>query len=229
MNRRLEICCYSVDDAVVAQEAGADRIELCAGRPEGGTTPSIGSLALARERVRIPVFPMVRARGGDFCYRPIEFETMCRDVTTVARMGFPGVVFGVLRPNRELDTVRTDVLIAAVRKENPAIEVTFHRAFDQVVEPERVFRELGELGCARVLTSGQKTTAVDGIDLIYQLLRSRGEGDPTLLPGGGVRPSNVSRLLDLGLTEVHSTATPSPTEPMDPVLVRDLARIVHGG
>lgn len=229
MIRRLEICCYSVDDAVLAQEAGADRIELSAGRPEGGTTPTLGSLALARERVDIPVFPMVRARGGDFCYRSIEFETMCRDATTVARMDFPGVVFGVLGPNRELDTARTAVLIAAVRKENPDIEVTFHRAFDQVVDPERAFRELGELGCARVLTSGQKATAVDGIGLIAQLLRSRSEGDPTLLPGGGIRPANISRLLDLGLTEVHSTATPSPSEPMDPDMVRDLARIVHGG
>lgn len=229
MTRRLEVCCFSVDDAVVAQEAGADRIELCAGRPEGGTTPSLGSLELARERVRIPVFPMIRARGGDFHFRPIEFEAMCRDAAMVARMGFPGVVFGVLGPNRELDAVRTGVLVAVVRKENPAIEVTFHRAFDQVIDPERAFRELGELGCTRVLTSGRKAGALDGIALISQLLRNRGDGDPIVLPGGGVRPSNVSRLLDLGVTEVHSTATPGPDEPIDPGLVRGLARILHGG
>lgn len=227
MTRTLEVCCYSIEDARVAEAAGADRIELCAGRPEGGTTASIGLLELAREVINIPVFPMVRPRGGDFIYGPDEFSAMCRDVAAVVQLDFPGVVFGVLKADRTVDVERVCELVDIA----DSLQVTFHRAFDEVADPISAYSELAGIpGITRLLTSGQQPTAIAGAALIEQLVKQPGplvkQPGPLVMPGGGVRPGNVTALLLLGATEVHSSATASQTTSIDPQLVAQLAAAI---
>lgn len=226
MSRELEICCYNASDALVAEQAGADRIELCAGRPEGGTTPSFGLLQSAQELLSIPVFPMVRPRGGDFVYDEREFEAMTTDVKTICVLGFPGLVFGILDPHGDVDVVRCRDLLSLARSINPDIEVTFHRAFDEVRDPALAYQQLAELGFARLLTSGQQQTALAGIDLLESLISKRGN-NPIVMPGGGIRPDNVEQLLAIGATNVHSSATPDEAHGVDPATVRSLVASVH--
>ena len=182
MDRRLEICCYSVADAVIAQNSGADRIELCAGRPEGGTTPSVGFLVQAANELKIPVFPMIRPRGGDFVYDDLEFAAMQVDARMVAEQGFGGIVFGILDDDSFVDVPRCAQLLAEVRGINPSIEVTFHRAFDEVTDPRRSYRVLNELGFTRVnflpgyylpWNETQLAQLVEGFDAIASMIEAR--------------------------------------------------------
>ncbi len=225
MPRELEICCYNVSDALIAEQAGADRIELCAGRPEGGTTPSIGVLQDARANLRIPVFPMVRPRGGGFTYDDHEFGAMKSDVISIAELGFPGVVFGILDADSDVDEQRCRTLVELARSISPNIDLTFHRAFDEVREPINAYRMLTSLGFDRVLTSGQKRTAPEGSELLRTLIASGNR--PAVMPGGGVRLGNVDALLSLGATNVHSSATPDTNHGVDSNTVATLASIVH--
>lgn len=226
MNRLLEICCYSVGDARVAQAGGADRIELCAGRPEGGTTPSIGFLAQAMAKIQLPIFPMVRPRGGDFVYGPDEFETMRHDVEVVATLGFPGVVLGILTFDGQVDVDRTSELVEFGRSINPDLSVTFHRAFDAAANPISAYHDVATTGANRLLTSGQQPTAPQGAELIGELIRGQ-SGGPVVMPGSGVRPANVATFLELGALEIHSTATDSPDTSINPATVTALAELVH--
>ena len=221
MSRVLEVCCFCVEDAIVAQDAGADRIELCAGRPEDGTTPSLGMLEQARSKLSIPVFPMVRPRGGDFVYGEQEFAAMQRDVSVIAEIGFPGVVFGLLKSDNSVDLDRTADLIGCAG----TMEVTFHRAFDSAADPIVSALAIAEIGCTRILTSGQQPTALEGSPLLRDLIGL--SGAPLIMPGSGVRPSNIEMLLGLGATEFHSTCTVSSTEPTSATLVSELAQLIH--
>lgn len=227
MARELEICCYNVTDALIAQHAGADRIELCAGRPEGGTTPSIGVLRDARAAIAIPVFPMVRPRGTDFVYDEREFESMKTDVAVIAELGFPGMVFGILDADSNVDSTRCAELIAIARGVNSDIALTFHRAFDEVTDPVAAYGELTALGFDRVLTSGQQPTAPQGSDLLGRLIELGNA--PAVMPGGGVRADNVAGLVGLGATNIHSSATPSADRGVDAETVTALAKFVHDG
>ena len=138
---KLEICCYSVDCAITAELAGADRIELCASQSEGGLTPSFGSLRQARERVTIPVHPIVRPRGGDFCYSAVDFEIMKNDVAQIREMGFAGVVIGMLDDEGHIDLAR----MREVMKLSGDMAVTFHRAFDMCQNPMVALEQLTQL------------------------------------------------------------------------------------
>ncbi|MEI8084181.1 MAG: copper homeostasis protein CutC, partial [Actinomycetes bacterium] len=226
MGRLLEICCYGVEDARIAQNCGADRIELCAGRPEGGTTASIGVLERAISALTIPVFPMVRPRGGDFVFGPDEFAAMRRDIAVICELGFPGVVLGILRTDSSIDITRTTELVDIAHGINSEVAVTFHRAFDSARSTTASYADVAATGARRLLTSGQRQTAPQGVELIRELLALQDHG-PLVMPGSGVRPQNVRTFLDLGAIEVHSTATASPTAPLDPATVATLADIVH--
>lgn len=220
MAKILEICCFSVESARRAQAAGADRIELCAGRPEGGTTPSYGMLRQAVE-LEIPVVPMVRPRGGDFTYRSDEFAAMLTDIELIKELGYQSVVTGILNRDLEIDVSRLQELMEA----GDGLNFVFHRAFDLLDDPEMGLQTLSELGVDRVLTSGGEPDAPEGVDRIAQLIQL---GTPvTIMPGGGVRPSNVSALLEVGAQEVHSSATTDPIGALDENIVRELATIVH--
>lgn len=220
MSRVLEICCYSVESAKRAQEAGADRIELCAGRPEGGTTPSYGMLRQAVE-IEIPVVPMVRPRGGDFTYREDEFAAMVADVLLVRELGYGSVVTGILDQDLQIDVPALKVLIDAAGD----MQVVFHRAFDMLDDPIAGLATLAELGVSRVLTSGGEPDAVAGTELLGKLIAL--DSGVIVMPGGGVRPDNVGVLLDIGAQEVHSSATTDPIGALDQTMVRELEQLVH--
>lgn len=203
----LEICCYSMECAVTAQQKGADRIELCAAPKEGGLTPSYGVLKSVREAVSIPVHPIIRPRGGDFCYSTGEFRAMLDDVAQVNALGFPGLVIGLLDEDGHIDMSRMRQVMAAAK----GMAVTFHRAFDMCVDPQQAYENLTELGVARILTSGQQSSAEKGLSLITEL--NARSGVPIIMAGAGVRASNLHKFLDAGVNELHSSAgkwTPSP-------------------
>ncbi|RWR03859.1 copper homeostasis protein CutC [[Pantoea] beijingensis] len=204
---KLEVCCYGVECALTAQQAGADRIELCAAPKEGGLTPSAGMLKAARENVSIPVHPIVRPRGGDFCYTPIEFAAMKSDVAYIRELGFPGVVVGMLDEDARINMTQMRQIMALCG----GMAVTFHRAFDMCHNPKRALEELTDLGVARILTSGQQQSAESGIALLKEL--THGSEGPIIMAGAGVRLSNLQKFLDAGIHEVHSSASrliPSP-------------------
>ncbi|MNS84246.1 Copper homeostasis protein CutC [compost metagenome] len=203
----LEICCYSMECAVTAQQNGADRVELCAAPKEGGLTPSYGVLKSVREAVTIPVHPIIRPRGGDFCYSAGEFDAMLEDVVRVRELGFPGLVIGLLDEDANVDMPRMRQIMAAAK----GMAVTFHRAFDMCKNPIQAFENLAELGVARILTSGQQSTAEKGLQLIMELKGH--SGVPIIMAGAGVRASNLKTFLNAGVEELHSSAgkwTPSP-------------------
>ena len=151
----VEACVDSVESALAAARGGAHRIELCANLVEGGTTPSAGTLAVCRARLEIPIFVLIRPRGGDFLYSAAELAVMLEDVRRAKETGAHGIVTGVLRADAEIDQDRTGALIAAARP----LRVTFHRAFDVCRDAGRALETLIALGVERVLTSGQAATA----------------------------------------------------------------------
>jgi copper homeostasis protein len=211
----VEVCTDSVEGSLAAEAAGAGRIELCAGLVEGGTTPSAGLVAQCVERLRIPVFVMIRPRGGDFVYSEAEFDVMRRDVEHARRLGAGGVVFGLLRSDGGIDEERVRALVEAARP----LAVTFHRAFDVCRDPLHALEMLARIGVDRILTSGQEATAEAGLDLITRLV-DRAAGRIGIMAGGGVREANVERIIrGGGVAEVHlrgAAAEPSPMEYRNP-------------
>ncbi|WP_294904967.1 copper homeostasis protein CutC [Tatumella sp. UBA2305] len=204
----LEICCYGPDCAIQAAEAGADRIELCAAPHEGGLTPSLGVLQEVITQVSIPVHPIIRPRGGDFCYSESEFRAIKSDIARVKELGFAGLVVGILDQHAHIDIPRMQQIMALCG----GIPVTFHRAFDLCQNPYRALEELTDLGVARILTSGQQERAENGLALLAELnTRSRG---PAIMAGSGVRLSNLHRFTGAGLTEIHSSASKPVSSPM---------------
>jgi len=198
---KLEVCCYGIDCALAAQTAGADRVELCAAPSEGGLTPSAGSLLQARETVSIPVHPLVRPRGGDFCFSDNEFRQIKDDVAWIRELGFPGVVVGILDVDGHIHIARMKQVMALCA----GMEVTFHRAFDLCHNPLTALRQLTDLGVARILTSGQQQSAESGLPLLREL--NQLTQGPIIMAGAGVRMSNLHKFVEAGLRELHSSAS----------------------
>jgi len=198
----LEIVASTAEDCIAAESGGADRIELCAAIATGGLTPSLGTLIQAKMRVRIPVMVMVRPRAGGFCYSDEDFATMQRDAELLLKHGADGIVFGTLRSDGSLYTKRCQELLS-IADGKPTV---FHRAFDVVPDPSRALDELIDLGFTRLLTSGQRKTAVEGRELIRRLIEQAGAGIE-VLAGGGVRAHNIRQLVEATrCTQVHMTA-----------------------
>src|SRR5437667_1076271 len=177
----VEACVDSIDSALAAARGGAHRIELCASLIEGGTTPSAGTLAVCRSRLDIPIFVLIRPRGGDFLYTAAEFAVMLEDVRRAKQAGVQGIVTGVLRADGDIDADRTRELIAAARP----LQVTFHRAVDVCRDAGRALETLIALGVERVLTSGQAATAPEGAATVAEFVR-QAAGRLALVPGGGL-------------------------------------------
>jgi copper homeostasis protein len=197
----VEACVDSVESALAAARGGAHRIELCANLIEGGTTPSAGTLAVCRAGLDIPIFVLVRPRGGDFLYSAAERAVMLEDIRRAKAAGAHGIVTGVLSADGEIDVDHTRELIAAARP----LQVTFHRAFDVCRDATSALETLVALGVERVLTSGQAATAPEGAETIARHVR-QAAGRIGVLPGGGVTPDNVAPLIRAtGVTEVHLT------------------------
>ncbi len=205
----LEIIASTVEDCLTAESGGADRIELCAAIGTGGLTPSMGTLIEAKRRVRVPIMAMVRPRSGGFGYSEADFAAMQRDASLLLEQGADGIVFGVLHSDGSVDTTRCGKLLELAGGR----ETVFHRAFDVVPDPLRALDELIDLGFTRVLTGGQKKTALEGRDLIRTLMVRAG-GRIEVLAGGGVRAPNVRQLLEAtGCTQVHMTAFSARIDP----------------
>lgn len=200
---RFEICANGVESCLAAQEGGADRVELCAGIPEGGTTPSYGEIKTARRlltRTRLHV--IIRPRGGDFLYTPLELERMEEDIRVCRELGADGVVIGCLTADGSIDTGACRRLVDAAG----GMSVTFHRAFDRCRDPQRALEQLVGMGVDRVLTSGQQPTAEQGTPLLRRLNEQAG-GRITILAGCGVNEGNIRKIHELtGVGEFHFSA-----------------------
>lgn len=196
----LEICCFGAECALVAERAGADRIELCTSPAEGGITPSFGMLRQVRDLVRIPVHPIVRPRGGDFCYTQADFSAMKNDISLIRDMGFSGAVVGLLNEEGHIDLPKMEILMELAGP----LAITFHRAFDMCINPLLALEQLTQLGVSRILTSGQQANAELGLPLL-RTLNEKTQG-PIIMAGAGVRLSNIQKFLDVGLKEIHSSA-----------------------
>jgi copper homeostasis protein len=198
----LEIAVFNIESALLAAKAGADRIELCENPADGGTTPSYGTLKTVREKINIPVFPIVRARDGDFFYSEDEFEAMKKDVALIKDLRFEGVVIGLLKKDGTIDIQRTAKLVGLAYP----LEVTFHRAFDRAVYSLEALEDVIKCGCQRILTSGQVPNAFDGKELIKQLIQ-QADNRIIIMPGSGVRSNNIQSLIEYtNAEEVHSSA-----------------------
>lgn len=203
MSRRLlEIAANSLASALAAQEGGADRVELCENLGDGGCTPSYGTIALARERLRIPLYVLIRPRAGDFLYDTLEREVMLRDIESCVRLGCDGVVIGALSEEGSVDAPVCRELMAAAG----TLGVTFHRAFDVARDQAQALEAVIGLGCERVLTSGGQSSATDGADTIAALVR-QAHGRMRVMAGAGISEGNLAGLVARsGADEFHASA-----------------------
>ena len=189
MNRKLEIACFNPESALVAQQAGADRIEFCANMEVGGTTPSLSDFLTVKSKTDIPVYVMIRPRGGDFVYSNAHFEQMRNSIIQFKNAGANGFVFGILTANGEVDINRNKQIIQLA----DAVPCTFHKAFDEVKNPMDALQQLIAIGFKNVLTSGQQPTAMQGVDLLKQLTNSA-NNQINIMIGGSVRSNNIAEL-----------------------------------
>jgi copper homeostasis protein len=195
----LEIAVFSVPSALDAIQAGAHRIELCENPNEGGTTPSYGSLVAMSKQQTVPIFPIIRPRGGDFLYTDIEFQIMKQDVLIAKELGFKGVVIGLLNVDGSIDKIRTSELVALAQP----MQVTFHRAFDRCIDPMQGLEEIIATGCHRILTSGQVPNVANALSLIKQLVDQA---------NGRIINEIIQQT---GVVEIHSSARKSHPSQMD--------------
>ena len=210
MNYIIEIATSDFLTTKSAVEGGADRVELCANLAEGGTTPSYAHIKKCREAFDIALFPIIRPRGGDFLYTKDEFEIMKNDIKLCNELGCEGIVIGLLNMDGTIDMTRTSELIEHAYP----MDVTFHRAFDRCKDPFAALEELIEIGCQRILTSGQKPTVSEGVDLIAALNR-KADDRIVIMPGSGVRKENIKMLADkTGCVEFHSSLRGKAKSPM---------------
>lgn len=202
MSALLEIAVFNIESALLAAASGADRLELCENPYDGGTTPSYGFLKNVSELISIPVFPIIRPRGGDFLYSNAEFKQICYDIDLCKDLGFKGVVSGMLLENGTIDHKRTAQLVAL----SGAMHFTFHRAFDRAMNPLQALETIIDTGAKRILTSGQVPNAFDGKELIQQLVQQSGSRI-IIMPGSGVRSNNIKALQTFTVAqEFHSSA-----------------------
>ena len=195
----LECCVGTVESAVNAEVGGAARVELCAALEVGGVTPASGSIKLARKKIEIPLFVLVRPRGGGFHYTPVELDVMKEDIANARELGADGIVLGALREDGSIDGERTAELIETAR----GASITFHRAFDSTPDPLAALETLCELGVDRILTSGRAPRAEDGTELLSRL-RQAAAGRIGILPGGGINHENCRQIIELsGAEEIH--------------------------
>ena len=202
MKAVLEIIGFNIESCRIAQTAGANRIELCDNPNEGGTTPSYGFIKAARKLLQIPLYPMIHSRGGDFLYTDAEFDIIKTDVSMCKKLGCDGVVIGALNKDGSVDKKRTAQLVELAYP----MGVTFHRAFERCANPFEALEHIIDIGCERILTSGQHEKAMDGTALISDLIKQADERI-IIMPGSGVNSSNIIELAQkTGAIEFHTSA-----------------------
>ena len=197
----VEVCANSLESAINAQKAGADRIELCSELAVGGITPSYGLLKAVKTHISIPVHVLIRPRSGDFTFSDQEFNIMKTDIDLCVELGFEGIVSGVLQKDFTLDAKRTEELVVLSK----GLKFTFHRAFDWVKNPFETLDQLEALGVDYILSSGQQKTALEGIDLLTELHQKR--TSCTIMPGSGINESNAGKFIEKGFKAIHLSGT----------------------
>ncbi|XP_045189527.2 copper homeostasis protein cutC homolog isoform X1 [Mercenaria mercenaria] len=206
----MEVCIDSVQSAIHAEKGGAVRVELCSNLMEGGTTPSIGMLKVIKRSVSIPVFVMIRPRGGDFIYTPKEFDVMYQDLCMLKEAGADGFVFGILNQDGSVEQEMCEELIDYAKP----LPCTFHRAIDMTSNISEALEKVISLGFKRVLTSGGDSSALEGLPVITSMVKQAAERI-VIMPGGGINEKNLQRILQQsGAKEFHCSARSSVSSHM---------------
>lgn len=199
---KVEVCANSYQSCLAARQGGADRVELCASIPEGGTTPSYGTICKARDIEGLRLHVLIRPRESDFHYTSEEIDIMMKDISMCQSLGVDGVVFGVLRTDGQVDKETMKRLMDASK----GMSVTFHRAFDHCRNPFQALDDIVELGCHRILTSGQQPSAIKGAHLLRQLVEASA-GRIQIMPGCGLNAGNIAQIAQAtGAREFHFSA-----------------------
>jgi len=199
---QLEIAVFNCTAAIEAAAAGADRIELCHNQPEGGTTPSPGTIWQVRQKLTIPIFAMLRPRGGDFIYNSNELAVMKKDLEAIKNGGCYGIVFGFLQLDGTVDKKLTSRFVEMAYP----LDATFNRAFDCTPNAGEALEAIIDCGCQRILTSGQHTTAPEGAAIIQQIV-TQANNRIIIMPGAGIRQQTITAVQKAtGAVEFHSSA-----------------------
>lgn len=186
-----EKCIGSYKEACEAQRLGADRVELCDNLEEGGTTPSYGTIKMVVRDLTIPVFVIIRPRGGDFCYSCEEIEIMKEDIKVCKELGADGVVLGVLKKDKTIDYEVTRELVNLAKP----LEVTFHKAIDELKRPQDEVEKLASIGVDRILSSGTRPTALEGKEILNEMIR-KADGKIKIVVAGKVTKENLQEVVE---------------------------------
>ncbi len=215
---QLEIACFNLNSAVISQENGADRVELCDGIEVGGTTPDFEITKQARALITIDLNVMIRPRGGNFVYSEVEFQQMKNEIVQFKEMGVNGFVFGILTENNSVNSIQNKELVELA---NP-FPCTFHRAFDEVLDAFQSLEDVIACGFQTILTSGQKPNVIEGVNQLSELV-SKANNRITIMPGGGLRSSNLAFIQEkTKATFYHSSAITDGSETANPEEVNQL-------
>lgn len=187
--KKIEIACFNLESALIAQKYGADRIELCADMLVGGTTPTIETIQQARKNLSIDLYVMIRPRGGNFVYSETEFEQMKSEIKTIKKLGVNGFVFGILKEDKTINLEQNKVLVELAKP----FSCTFHRAFDAVSNYEKALEDVISCGFSTILTSGTFPNVMEGKEVLKQLV-IQANNRIEIMPGGGLRSTNISEL-----------------------------------
>lgn len=188
-NAQLEIACFNLESALIAQENGADRVELCAGIEVGGTTPNFEIVKQAREKLAIDLYVMIRPKGGNFVYTDAEFQLMQADILALKALNVNGFVFGILKEDNTINKEQNKMLVDLAKP----LPCTFHRAFDEVINPFEALEQLIDCGFKTILTSGQSQNVMEGINRLTELV-TKANNLITIMPGGGLRSTNIETI-----------------------------------
>lgn len=183
---QLEIACFNLESALIAQENGADRVELCAGIEVGGTTPDSELVKQARENLTVDLYVMIRPRGGNFVYTEDEFNQMQFDISVLKELKVDGFVFGILKDDKTINWEQNKILVDLAKP----FPCTFHRAFDEVQNPFQALEQLMDCGFKTILTSGQAQNVTEGMNCLSELV-SKANNRIVIMPGGGLRSTNI--------------------------------------
>lgn len=215
---QLEIACFNLDSALIAQENGADRVELCAEMEVGGTTPDVEITKQVRELLTTDLNVMIRPRGGNFVYSDVEFQQMKNEILQFKEIGINGFVFGILNENNSIHTAQNTELVALAKP----FPCTFHRAFDEVLDAFQSLEDIIACGFQTILTSGQKPNVMEGANRLAELVE-KANNRIVIMPGGGLRSTNIEFLQEkTGATFYHSSAITDGNETANPEEVQQL-------
>ena len=206
----LEVCAFNIQSAIIAEKAGAARVELCDNPVEGGTTPSYGAIRQTREKISILLYPIIRPRSGNYLYDDNEMEIIKHDILICKELGCNGISIGVQKIDGEIDTEKLKQIVEWAYP----MGVTCNRAFDATPDPFKALEDIIGAGCERVLTSGQKSAAPDAGEVLHQLVQQAGNRI-IIMPGAGIKSTNIEKLIkESGAKEYHGSARKAIANPM---------------